>query len=226
VIGNTDGGVFFHLRASRILLLEIKKQRLLQVDHALLDFLLEGYALMAISSTLTLHTNLPIDRYIPEDEFLSSDSLQSLNERSRYRGQLLGSAHELFGLIMPIMRSARYFMCHQNARLKNTMLRYYEQKIHAWVFIESSSTTCGVAESSSYKFAGQMFQQALLIFLYTTFNGANVPPPELLAKVDSILNYIAELAQQMPPGASVRTPLSWPARIVGSVSSSLESTPA
>jgi hypothetical protein len=218
VIGNTDGGVFYHLRASRILLLEIRKQRLLQVDQSLLDFLLEGYSLMAISATLTLHTDLSIDRYIPEDEFLSSNSLQSLNERSRYRGQLLGSAHELFGLIMPIMRSARYFMRHQNPTLQNTKLQYYEQKIQAWEYIEPSPTTDGATVLSSYKFAGQMFQQALLIFLYTTFNGTNVPPPELLTKVDSILNYISELAQQMPPGASVRTPLSWPARIVGSVS--------
>ncbi|KAH7383949.1 fungal-specific transcription factor domain-containing protein [Pyrenochaeta sp. MPI-SDFR-AT-0127] len=220
VIGNADGNFFFHLRASRTMLLELRGNRAHQVDQSLLDLLTEFYAFFAINANLTLHTDLPVNREIPEDPFLSSESLVSLNKGSDIHGVLFGSAHELFGLIMPIARSARYLLQHQNLAQRDINLRKYEKQIKAWTYVPSSQSSldrCSDASNpDAYKLAGEVYRQAILIFLYTMFHGPNPPTPSLIAQVDALLDITIYHAAAIPFGAPVQTTMAWAALIGGS----------
>lgn len=220
MIGNTDGNFFYHLRASRTLLLELRERRSHQVDQSLLDLLTEFYAFFAINANLTLNTNLPVDREIPEDLFLSSDSLVKLNQGNGIHGVLFGSAHELFGLIMPIARSARYFLQHQDLEQREISLRTYEKQIRAWKYIPTSRSYTDACSDSAdldpYNIAGKVYQQAILIFLYTMFNGPNAPSTSLIAKVDACIDNTLDAAANLPPEAPVQTTMAWAALIGGS----------
>ncbi|KAF1849018.1 uncharacterized protein K460DRAFT_280828 [Cucurbitaria berberidis CBS 394.84] len=217
LICNTEGHFFYHLRASRVLLIELRDCRADQVDQSLLDLLTEFYAYFAISTTITLHTDLPVNRHIPEDSFLSSAALSSLNRGNDIYGVLFGSAHGLWGLIMPIARSARYFGQHQNVNQRDINLRKYESEILSWTYTPFGQPSTGQDTAlDPYQLAGEIYQQTLLIFLYTTFNGPNPPTPDIYAKVDACVATALRLVAKIPLTHPLQTTLTWPSLIVGS----------
>ncbi|KAH7082819.1 fungal-specific transcription factor domain-containing protein [Paraphoma chrysanthemicola] len=122
VIGDTQANFQFHRQASRTLLYELREKRAHEVDKSLLDLLIELYAFFAITTNMTLHAELTPDRTIPQDSFLSSEVLITLNQGSEFYGILFGAAHELFALINPITHTARHFLTDINleARFNQT----------------------------------------------------------------------------------------------------------
>ncbi|OAL57251.1 hypothetical protein IQ07DRAFT_582466 [Pyrenochaeta sp. DS3sAY3a] len=217
VIGNIDGNFLHHVRASRTLLLELRYYRANQVDRCTLDLLTEFYAFFAINTNITLTNDLPINRYMPEDPFLSPKSLAELNKGTSIYGVLFGSAHELVGLIMPIARSARYFLEHQNTEQRNINLRKYEREILAWKHKPLHSSSEAQSDGPDpYEAAGQLWQQSILVFLYTTFNGRNPPSPELIAKVDACIEAAFLVTSTIPLNHSIKTTLPWPGLICAS----------
>lgn len=218
-MGDTDGKVYHHLRASRTVLLELRGPRSRGVDDTLLDLLTEVYAFQAVGTNLTIHTDLPVNRDIPWDDFLSPEALLSLNRGNEIHGILFGTSHELLGLIIPIAQCARHHIREQDSDQRLKDLRRFELQIQAWNYVASPMAMDKVAE----KAAGEINQQALLIFLYTTFNGTNKPSPPLLERIDNILDVVEMLARKLPPRSRIHTTLTWAARIVGSVSTYLSS---
>lgn len=218
-MGDIDGKVYHHLRASRTVLLELRGQCTREVDGTLLDLLTEVYAFQAIGTNLTIHTDLPVNRHIPWDDFLSPRALLSLNRGNEIHGILFGTSHELLGLIIPIAQCARHYVREQDTGQRLKDLRSFESRIQTWNYVASPIAMDNVAE----KAAGEINQQALLIFLHTTFNGTNKPPPALLERIDNILDLIEILARKLPPRSRIHTTLTWAARVVGSVSTYLSS---
>ena len=209
-----NGNIYHHLRASRTVLLELRARNGSHLGGPLLDLLTEVYAFLVISTTLTISTDFPISRHFPYDPFLSPESLLSLNQGKEIHGILMGSSHELLGLIMPIAESARQHMHKQDPLGKAEEKRDFEGRIRAWKHVPSSSTTDDAIE----RIAGEIHQQVLLIFLHTMFHGKEHPSLGLIEIVDVILDNIWELALHLPPESRIHTTMTWGARITGSVS--------
>ncbi len=245
LIGNTDGSFFHHLRASRTILIELRENRASQIDQSLRDTLTEIYSYFAITTNLTINTDLPVPRDIPEDVFLSPTSLVELNKGTPIYGVLFGCAHELFGLIMPILRSARYFHEHKNTRQRDINIRKYEQQINAWTFKpeffsskhdndedisdqddgDDSLANQLFAEDPDlyyYKLTGEAYQQILLVFLYTAFHDAQAPSPSLSTRIDAHILRAMEIGSHIPLSSPIWTTMCWTAFIAGSCTRSPE----
>lgn len=217
VIGDTTGTFHYHLRASRTLLLELRENRLHEADRPMLDLLTEVYAYFAITSNLTLHSNLSPDRNIPQDFFLSAEVLASLNRGNYIYGNLFGCAHELFALINPIARSARRFLSKPNDEQHNAQLAAYEKQILEWTpappgrkSLMGTRTPPPPASPDPYDLAARIYQQAILIFLYTMFHGANPPTPQLIATVEPRVKQTLGLAGSLGRDTHIQTTLWWP----------------
>jgi hypothetical protein len=210
-----DGNVYHHLRASRTILLELRARHSAHMHGPLLDFLTEVYAFLAINSNLTINTDFATSRYIPYDDFLSPEALLSLNMGTEIHGILLGSYHELLGLIIPIAESARHHMRVPDPVRKAEDKDDFERLIKAWKHVPSSSTK----DDADERVAGRINQQVLLIFLHTMFHGTERPTSSLMEKVDDILDRILGIALDLSPTSRIHATMNWSARIVGSVSS-------
>ncbi|EUC38149.1 hypothetical protein COCVIDRAFT_106561 [Bipolaris victoriae FI3] len=206
-----NGSVYHHLRASRTVLLELRGRH--SSHGPLLEFLTEIYAFLAINSNLTLNTDFAVSRHIPYDDFLSPEALNSLNWGTESHGVLLGSCHELLGLIMPIAESARQHVREPDPVRKAEDKRHFERLIKAW----KPSPSLLIKDDPDERIAGQIQQQVLLIFLHTMFHGNERPTASLMQTVDDILDQMIEIASKFSPKSRVHSTMNWGARIVGSV---------
>ncbi|USP78835.1 uncharacterized protein yc1106_06109 [Curvularia clavata] len=207
------GNVYHHLRASRTVLLEIRARQNEHTDGPLLDLLTEVYAFLAISSNITLTDDFAVSRSFPYDDFMSPESLLSLNRGTDIHGILMGSTHEMQGLIIPITESARHHMHKQDPVRKAEDKQYFERRIRAWKYVPLSSAADDFVE----RVAGEIQQQVILIYLHTMFNGTDRPSLSLMEKIDGILDKILELAVDLPPRSRAHSAMTWSARIAGSV---------
>ncbi|KAJ4286420.1 hypothetical protein N0V90_013119 [Kalmusia sp. IMI 367209] len=210
IIGDIQGTLFYHLRASHTVLLELKSRSSQQVDAAMVDFLTELYAFIAITANVTVNFDFAVDREIPMDDLLSSENLVALNRGTSSYGVLFGSAHKLLGLIVPISQAARRLNSYGSLENRQHKLQAFEAKI--W---ENCPVMCD-GNPNAEEVAAAIYLQALFVFLYTTFHGASPPTEELYAKVDPHVDRFFELIPSLWPGSSVVTTLMWPALIVGS----------
>jgi hypothetical protein len=231
MIGDIHGNFLYHLRASRTILIELRDHHADETDHMLIDLLTECYAFHAITANLTLHADLTPSRDIPQDPFLSSEVLGALNFGTDIYGVLFGSAHELFSLINPIANAARHFLEYPDNDERAAELLAYEKRIQSWTHVTHiPSNTPQFAEipptytiyrpapgCDAYETAGQIYQQAILIFLYTMFHGPYAPTPELIAKVDACVMKALVLSSQLLGDSYVQMSLMWTVLIVGSV---------
>lgn len=138
----------------------------------------------------------------------------ALNKGNENFGVLLGSSHELFGLVMLITESARYHMRVQDPDRKAAEKSEYERRILAWKHVPSPFSK----EDATERIAGLINQQIVLVFLYTTFHDSVKSSPSLMEQVDSILDDVWDLAIRLDPASRIHTTMTWSARIAGSVS--------
>lgn len=197
----------------------------------MIDLLTECYAFFAITANLTLHADLTPSRDIPQDSLLSYKALSSLNYDTDIYGVLFGSAHKLFSLINPITRSARHFLQHPDDEKREAQLIAYETQVLGWKHMSVApspnptqpvgTVTYGYFRSTdncdAYATAGKIYQQAILIFLYTMFHGPHAPTPHLIAKVDACVMKALMLSAQLLGDSYVQMSLMWTVLIVGSV---------
>jgi hypothetical protein len=157
---------------------------------------------------VTLHTNFAaMNRDIPMDDFLSPDALQSLNEGNASHGVLFGTAHRLLGLIVPIRDAASR---ESTPDARQNEFRMFE------IQIRENCTGVLSANPDASEVGALIYQQALFVFLYTTFHGTAPPTEALYAKVDPCVDRLFELMGDVLPGSAVITTLMWPALIIGS----------
>lgn len=212
----SSGNTFLHLRAGRTVLLEIRARQSGHTRGPLLDMLTEVYSFFAISANITLTDDFAVSRKFPYDDFMSPEALLSLNRGTEIHGILMGSTHEMQGLIIPITESARHHMQVQDPVRKAEDKEEFERRIRAWKHAPSSLT----ANDAEERVAGEIQQQVLLIYLYTMFNGTDRPSPALMEMVDGFLDKVYDLAVNLPPRSRIHTTMTWSARIAGSVSRS------
>lgn len=181
-----------------------------------MDLLTEIYAFFAITTNITLHASLTIDRTIPQDSFLFSDILVSLNRGTDIYGTLFGAAHELFALINPIAISARALLLETDNTQKLQQFSSYEVQIKAWRYDRRIPVQSEIDGVDAYELAAGTYQQAILIFLYTMFHGESRPTLDLYAKVEPCMHVALGTLGAMPQHASIKTILLWPVLIAGS----------
>lgn len=215
-MGNISGVSLYHLRASRKILLHLREMNA-SPNTGVLGFLSEIYAFQAITSNITSKKISGLNRRVPADDLLSS--LTNLNDGTSHYGFLFGAAHELFELIPQIAQSAEE---NESARVSetgcSTVERYYEDKIMSWRCSLSSDKN-GSEDSEIFRecsLAGQIYQQALLIFLYTMFHGERCPDQSLFDKVDPCIARSLDYREQVGPMSTLQTKMMWPTLIVGS----------
>lgn len=181
------------------------------MDPGTLAFLTELYAFSAITANVTLHTKFAaMNRDIPTDDFLSSDALQNLNKGNASYGVLFGAAHKLLALILPIRDAAHRLSHSPNPTTHQKELQAFETQIR------NSGTGVLRASPTASEVAAAIYQQALFVFLHTTFHGTAPPTPALYAKIDPCVDRLFDLMQNILPGSAVITTLMWPALIIGS----------
>jgi hypothetical protein len=157
---------------------------------------------------VTLHTNVAaVDCDFRMEDLLSSDALQSLNRGDASHGVLFGTAHRLLGLIVPIAEAASR---EATPDARQIDLHVFETQIR------ENCTGSLSAHPDASEVGALIYQQALFVFLYTTFHGAAAPTEALYAKVDPCVDRLFELMGDVLPGSAVITTLMWPALIIGS----------
>ncbi|CZR63217.1 uncharacterized protein PAC_13114 [Phialocephala subalpina] len=179
---------FYHLRASRHLLLHLRSKA---TSPHLLDFLVEQYAFLVITSTVCLDfdstsPSLSVDRQLPLDPLLLD--LDKLNRGSRIYGFMFGGAHQLFEMLYDTEQ----------------LLSYYETKIESWQFQAEQQDLLKADPSNEnhyvyhYQTAGQICQSALPIFLFCAFHGPSAPSKSLLDKINPCLESFIRHMQSPP----------------------------
>ncbi|CZR56113.1 uncharacterized protein PAC_06001 [Phialocephala subalpina] len=222
VSGNTNGAICHHLRASRQFAQKVLESSSTRLCDDFRTFLLELYAYLVLVGNITNNLG-PLDREIPFDDFLFS--LESLGNAESF-GPMLGCAHGLFQLIPRVCQlgfecqwKQREGISSSSAAFEYTLL---EAKIEKW---QPPAERYDAAEvPSELLAAGQIYQYALLGFLHTIYYGPDVTNPELLSKVDVLIQRLFHVMSedrwrnfdQPTRTPAIATTLLWPYIILGS----------
>ncbi|KAH8811157.1 fungal-specific transcription factor domain-containing protein [Xylogone sp. PMI_703] len=225
VVGNTQGALFYHLRATREVLVQLRYSCDTTISRRLLDFMTELYAFMAVSSFVTTKPSL-ISRDMPVDSMLCS--LSSLNRGSPLYGALFGTTHILCEMIPKIAVSAEE-MQHETEKVRQSAIEGYENKIKSWKYRDTSfMRSDGSVKTKandidplfdsdiSYRIAGEIYQEALFIFLYSSFSGSREPTQALRDLIDPHVDKTLELLLNLPAASCVATTMMWPTIVAGS----------
>lgn len=170
---------------------------------------------MAITSNITLRSDLTPSRHIPQDDFLSADNLQKLNEGTDLHGVMFGGAHELYGMINPIALSARHFLSHPDANEKQQQHDHWERKIKSWTYQSPHPISLTSQQqpfnppNNDFELAALIYQKTLLIYLYSMYNGTATPSPSLISKIDTLVLQTFHLIALLPRHTYVRTTMMW-----------------
>lgn len=181
------------------------------IGHDLSCFLLEMHAYLSLVVNVTANSEYGFSRDTIDS---CMNALGGLHESKSY-GAMLGCAHDLFELIPSICKLGETSLQEEREGLYSfeTMAMYksFESKIKNW---EEPEHTFG--NNSDFLIAAKIYQQALLIFLHTSFWGSNVSDPVLLDMVDHSIEILLSLIVMVPADSPILTALLWPSMIIGS----------
>ncbi|KAJ5691951.1 hypothetical protein N7462_001374 [Penicillium macrosclerotiorum] len=208
--GDMTGTIFDHLSAANSLLVKLLAQSDAAVPRDLKDFVIEYYAYTATVSMIS------IDARLSGQLFLNFDLEHRAREllRTQYVGNLCGCWLELLLLIPCIFDLGRQWMIDNAPPIIPSaddiaMFASIQAQILRW---------------SPYSFvgpevylAGLVFQQAMLIYLYTSLGGYSYSADGMYKvlvenAVTEAINYLGELS----PHARINSGLCWPIAVVGS----------
>ncbi|KAK7409653.1 hypothetical protein QQX98_008168 [Neonectria punicea] len=161
---NTQGSLYHHLRALKWMISEMQKHWRIY-DQDILGFCTEQYQYLAIVSHIGFGFGLkPLDWNAGDNRL--AGSLTTLNKGSPIYGFMFGRAHFLFALI-PRIHTLAQQRWHQEQYLTAGLEATYStllSEITSWYGEEDDSNL-------GYQLAGRIYQQSLLIYLYTAFHG-------------------------------------------------------
>jgi hypothetical protein len=204
------GTVFDHLSAAHSLLVKLLEQSDTAVPRELKDFVIEYYVYTATVSMIS------IDARLSGQLFLNFDLEQRAREvlRTQYVGNLCGCWLELLLLIPCIFDLGRQWMMDDAQPTVPTaddmaMFASIQAQILRW-------SPYSFVEPEVY-LAGLVFQQAMLIYLYTALGGYSYTPDGMYkgliqTAVTEALSYLSEIS----PQARINSGLCWPIAVVGS----------
>jgi len=204
------GTIFDHLSAANSLLVRLLAQSDTAVPRELKNFLIEYYTYTATVSMIS------IDARLSGQLFLNFDLEQRAREllTDQYVGNLCGCWLELLLLIPCIFDLGRQWMMEEAQTIPPTaddiaMFASIQAQILRW-----SPYPHVIPE---VYLAGSIFQQAVLIYLYTSLGGYQYAPDGVYKglvenAVTEAMGYLDELS----PQARINSGLCWPIAVVGS----------
>ncbi|KAK5807514.1 hypothetical protein VI817_001772 [Penicillium citrinum] len=208
--GDMTGTIFDHLSAANTLLVKLLAQSDTAVPRELKDFVIEYYSYTATVSMIS------IDARLSGQLFLNLELEQRAREllQTQYVGNLCGCWLELLLLIPCIFDLGRQWMMEETPAVVPTaddmaMFASIQAQILRW-----SPYPFVVAE---VYLAGLIFQQAMLIYLYTSLGSYEHTADGIYngliqTAVTEAMSYLVELS----PEARINSGLCWPIAVVGS----------
>ncbi|KAE9373348.1 hypothetical protein N431DRAFT_373734 [Stipitochalara longipes BDJ] len=220
VSGNSDGAIFYHLRASRQFVLSLMKnlrQYYGKEELSEYAFLIEVYSYLASISNITFNS-ISEERAITYDASVYSVNNWTENEMD---GVMFGCASALFQLIPQICQFGRerFFEETQTAAPSDQIVdsyKYFQAQICGWkppLHFNEKDAISGTLDVAN------IYQEALLIYLHAGFYASDVLNSDLRKKTDaSIIRilFLMESIPQVPPTVSLWSTILWPFMMVGS----------
>jgi len=217
ISGNTQGAVFYHLRASRPFVSAALASTPSPANRELCSFLIELYAYMILVTNITFDGDC-VSQGLLQDPLLSS--LEQLRPERTY-GFMMGAAHGLFELIPGVCRLANKRLQERSQEIipLESVSQYslLEQAIRNW---QIPSDLQGEGEwPEQLSTAAHIYKYALLIFLHTAFHCSPVADDQIINKLQPEIDVMFPLAQRLlsyetyPP---LFTTMLWPTMVVGS----------
>ncbi|KAJ5301502.1 hypothetical protein N7508_006365 [Penicillium antarcticum] len=208
--GDMNGTIFDHLSAANSLLVKLLAQSDSAVPRDLKDFVIEYYTYTATVSMIS------IDARYSGQLFLNLDLEERSREllRTQYVGNLCGCWLELLLLIPCIFDLGRqWIMDDAQAPVPTADDFAMFASIQAQVLRWSPYPSVG----PEVHVAGLIFQQAILIYLYTSLEGFRHTPDGIYRglldnAVTEAMSYLSELS----PNERINSGLCWPIAVVGS----------
>ncbi|KAJ6115309.1 hypothetical protein N7486_001087 [Penicillium sp. IBT 16267x] len=207
--GDMTGTIFDHLTAANSLLVKLLGQSEAAVPRELKDFVIEYYVYTASVSMIS------VDARLSRQLFLNFDLEQRAREllTLQYVGNLCGCWLELLLLIPVIFDLGRQLMMEEQVSMPTAddmaMFASIQAQILRWApfpFVEPEVFM-----------AGLIFQQAMLIYLYTSLGGYKYTPGGIYrgliqTAVTEAMSYLVQLS----PRARINSGMCWPIAVVGS----------
>ncbi|SCV30668.1 uncharacterized protein FFB14_03165 [Fusarium fujikuroi] len=204
---NTSGALYHHLEASKFMFQTVK-ENLKDHDPSLFGFLAEQYAYLATVSNITLRSA----RFDPEmSQTLSLPSLALLNKGSNFYGCLFGCSHLVYETI-PMICDLAKLRIEEGIAPSQASHQQYESilgELKVWRPTQRYFT-------EDFEYAGQLYREACLIFLESSFQGPDTTNSELYAAVESCLGRFLEVFAKMSYESPSWTTVMWPILTAGS----------
>ncbi|KAF4952769.1 hypothetical protein FGADI_6522 [Fusarium gaditjirri] len=204
---NTRGALYHHLEASKFMFQAVKRN-LIDHDPSLFGFLAEQYAYLATVSNITLRST----RFDPEmNQTLSLPSLGLLNKGSNFYGCLFGCSHLVYEMIPMICDLAKLRIKEGIVPSQTSCQQYASilRELKAWRPTQSHF-------SKDFEYAGQLYREACLVFLESSFRGPDTSSLDLYAAVEPCLVRFLEVFSKMSYESPSWTTVMWPILTAGS----------
>ncbi|GKZ52969.1 hypothetical protein AnigIFM49718_003623 [Aspergillus niger] len=214
--GDMNGTIFDHLTAANSLLIRLLSQSDTAVPKDLKDFVIEYYTYTAAVSMIS------VDARVSTQLFLNFDLEQRARQllQSEYVGNLCGCWLELLLLIPCIFDLGRQWMMHDGRPAMPTaddiaMFSSLQVQIMRW--------TPYASVSPEVFLAGRIFQQAMLLYLYTALGGFSRAENGMYqGLIETAIAEAMSYLDQLSGTARINSGLCWPIAVVGSCLSNAE----
>ncbi|KAH8900741.1 hypothetical protein GQ53DRAFT_633146 [Thozetella sp. PMI_491] len=214
--GESQGGVFAHLRASRQLILELLQgpaQCKNEEDQDLRGFVLETYAYLVLVANITPY-GIVEGRTLPFDDFVTS--LESLQQYKTF-GTFMGCGYSLFEKIADVSRfSTRRLHEEKSGGVSQESLDTYEALLSSITSWEPTDSGPDASSWEAYRaIAGEVYKHALLIYLKASMCGTVVDNPKVICDIQQYIDICLGLLLKLDR-SPFSTIMMWPLMIVGS----------
>lgn len=210
--GDINGTIFDHLMAANSLLIEqLASNKIL--SKALKDFLVEYYVYTATLSMVSVDARISPQFFLGQELEATAQELVTTG----YVGNLCGCWLDLILQIRSIFQLGRRVMTSGTIVTADDFVLFSRLQAHILRWTPSPLVCREV------QLAGSIFQQAMLLYLYTSLNVLSHDDDGLFASsiragVAEGLSYLAQLS----PEAQINTSLCWPIAIIGSCITDME----
>ncbi|PYH91985.1 hypothetical protein BO71DRAFT_400908 [Aspergillus ellipticus CBS 707.79] len=208
--GDMNGTIFDHLTAANSLLIRLLAQSDTAVPKDLKDFVIEYYTYTAAVSMISIDARVSTQLLL--DFELEQRARQLL--QSEYVGNLCGCWLELLLLIPCIFDLGRQWLMHDDQPTMPTaddiaMFGSLQVQILRWAPYASVPPEVFLA--------GQIFQQAMLLYLYTSLGGFSRTENGMYqGLIETAITDGMSYLGQLSATARINSGLCWPIAVVGS----------
>lgn len=215
--GDPHGGIFPHLRASRQLILGLLQKDNINMDSddkRMKGFVLEVYAYLVLANNITPYGRNEA-RTLPLDPFITS--FETLREYETF-GLFFSCGHGLFETIPKICIFAMDRLSEEEGSNVCSMenQRTYQHLVSSLLEWKSPPVDLEMIEfENAHRSAGEVYRQALLMFVKAAMCGSVVDNPKVIAEIQGHIEVIEDAMPILHVSPFV-TVMLWPLMIMGS----------